>query len=496
MKRIIAAVCSFFIIFFASCSGKDIKNNEFLFGFVSEPSTFDPISPASTADGRSILFNIFEGLVKPDTTGDLKPCLAQSWTIDEDLLAYNFTLREGVLFHDGSPLVSADVKFSFDTAVASGFSGLDNIKEVLTEGNNRVRLVLKNPDPEFLPYITLGIVKNGNNDREKNICGTGPFSFESYTTQRRLVLKRFDNYWHEKKASLEKVIIVFFENYDALMTALQSESISGSRVTGSMAALLDQKRFDFVSSYSASVQLLALNNAFPPLDDVRVRRAINYGIDIKNIIDTAFFGAGVPSGSPIIPGLSLYYDNSLVYDYNPDLARSLLKQAGFDGEINDFSLEITVPSNYAMHVDTAQVIANQLEKIGVSVNIRLVDWNTWLSDTYQGRNYQSTIISLDSPNVSPRSYLSRYNSQRSNNFINFKNDEFDRVYSLALVEPDEKRRINYYKNAQRIIAESAASVYIQDIFYFMTLKAGQYSGVLNYPLYVIDFASIHRINQN
>ena len=493
MKIKSAVLCLFLILFFISCSGRETKNDEFLFGYVSEPLTLDPLNPANTADGRSILFNIFEGLVKPDINGELKPALAESWTIEEDSRVYNFVLRKDVYFHDGSILNSSDVKFSFDTAVSSGFNGLDNIKEVITDGSRGVKLVLKNPDPEFLPFITLGIVKDQNNDREKNIAGTGPYSMESYATQRRLVLKKFNKYWHEKKASLEKITIVFFENYDALLTALYSESINGSRVTGSMASQLDRGRYDFTANYSSSVQLLAFNNDSIPLYDIRIRQALNYGIDVKNIIDTAFFGSGVQSGSPIIPGLSLYYDNTLSYPYDPDRARLLLEQAGFDGKDNKLSLEITVPSNYSMHVDTAQVIVNQLEKIGVSVFIKLVDWNTWLSEIYQERNYQSTIISLDSQNVSPRSFLSRYNSQRSNNFMNFRNSEFDRIYSLVLVEPDEKQRINYYKTAQRIITENATAVYIQDILYFMALSGGKYGGVLNYPLYVIDFASIYRI---
>ena len=479
-------------LFFSCAGGKANNANELRFGITTEPITFDPLNPGNSADGRSILFNVFEGLVKPDSSGILRPCLAESWIIEPDSLVYTFFLREGARFHDGSILDSSDIKFSLETAMSMGFTGLGNIQEVLAEGANTVKIVLKLPDPEFLPYLTIGIVKAGNLDREEKRIGTGPFYIDSYTTQRNLVLKKFEKYWRYGYPHLDKVTIVFFENFDSLMTALLGGGIDGVRVTGSLASQIDYRKFDIINSSSATAQLLALNNIVPPLDDARVRKAINYGIDLQNIIDTAFFGAGSPSGSPLIPGLTLYYENSLEYPYNPDLARSLLAQAGFDGERREFVLEITVPSNYAMHVDTAQVIASQLEKIGVRTIIKLVDWNTWLSDVYFGRQYMSTIISLDSATVSPKGFLSRYYSNASGNFINYKNAEYDKIFDKALVEPNEGERVKLYKAAQRDIADNAASVFIQDIVYFMILRKDQFGGFLNYPLYVIDFASIYK----
>ncbi|MCL2179772.1 MAG: ABC transporter substrate-binding protein [Treponema sp.] len=492
---------SFLLLFFLlitvvlniSCGVGKKSGNELRYGFATEPSTLDPLSTENTADGRTILFNIFEGLVKPDVHGTMQPCMAEAWTIEDGGQAYSFIIREGVHFHDGSFLSAADVKFTLDTAIANGLSGLRNIEEVIITSDNRVRVVLKNTDPDFLPYLTIGIVKAGNEDREKNIIGTGPFYVEKYTKQRSLELRKFDNYWQSGLPHLDKVTIVFFANYDTLMVAFRG-SIDGASLTGSMAAQLDHRQYDVFSNSSAAVQLMALNNQNPPFNDIRVRRAVNYGIDIQEIINIAFFGSGTPSGSPVIPGLSDYYEESLAYVYNPDMALSLLSQAGFNSS-NALSFEITVPSNYTMHVDTAQVIVNQLERIGVNASIRLVDWNTWLSNVYRGRNYQATIVSLDSPNVSARSFLNRYLSNNSGNFINFSSADYDRVFNSALSETDPEKRKTFYKQAQRIIAENAASVYLQDILYFTALKGGSFAGVLDYPLYVIDFSSIYGINE-
>jgi peptide/nickel transport system substrate-binding protein len=309
------------------------------------------------------------------------------------------------------------------------------------------------------------------------------------------VLKKFDNYWQPSLPRLDKVTLVFFANFDALMVALRGGGIDGAFITGSMAAQLDAGHFDIFHNRSAGVQLLALNNAEAPLNDMRVRQAINYGIDVQGIIDAAFFGQGVPSGSPIIPGLTVYYEDSLSYPYNPGKAISLLSEAGFNKD-NMLPLEITVPSNFTMHVDTAQVMVSQLEKIGVNATIKLVDWPTWLSDVYFGRKYQATVITLDSPSVSPRGFLARYRSDNGQNFINFNNADFDKVYDAALTETDREKNIQLYKEAQRIVTENAASVYLQDILYFIVLRGGVFDGALDYPLYVIDLASVYRKGKN
>jgi peptide/nickel transport system substrate-binding protein len=407
---------------------------------------------------------------------------------------YQFKLRENIRFHDRSLLTLADVIFSLEAAVTAGFHGFSEIERIEADGNYGVRITLKKPNPEFLPYLTVGIVKADSVNRDKNAVGTGPYYIESYTVQQSLVLKKFTDYQHGTLPRLDTVTVVFFANSDALSLGLYGGNVDGAELaSGALFQQLGSDRFDIVSGHSAMVQLLALNNAAEPFNDVRIRRAINYSIDIQDIIDTAFFGKGEPSGSPLIPGLAMYYVQSLAnpYPLNHEKALSLLAEAGYGDGGKKLSLEITVPSVYTMHVDTAQVIAGQLTKVGINVSIKLVDWPTWLSDVYFGRKYQATIISLDSPVVSPKGFLSRYYSGDNSNFINFASADFDRVYNAILGETDENKRINLYKEAQKIISANAASVYIQDILGFKVFRANTYGGVLNYPLSVIDFAAMY-----
>ncbi|MCL2138643.1 MAG: ABC transporter substrate-binding protein [Treponema sp.] len=490
---------SLLIIVLASCvrreaaDGQSGPATEMRYGFSSEPATLDPLSPSNTADGSAILFNVFEGLVKPDTEGRMQPCLAESVIMDASGKVYSFALRHGVLFHDMSPMTSVDIKFSLDTAAAVDFIGLDAIDRVETDGDYGLRIILKYPDAEFLPYLSVGVVKAGSSSRDKKAIGTGPYCIESYTVQQSLVLKKFEHYWQENTPHLEKITILFFANSDALLLGLRGGGIDAAGLTGSLAQQLSPDLFDIIPGYSAMVQLLALNNAAAPFNDIRVRQAVNYGLDIQGIIDAAFYGKGEPSGSPVIPGLSLYYEQSLADPYPQDAEKaiSLLAQAGHGASGKKLSFEITVPSNYTMHIDTAQVIASQLAKIGISVAIKLTDWASWLDNVYHERNYQATIISLDSPIVSPRGFLSRYQSNNGSNFINFSSADFDQVYETMLAEANEGRRIALYKEAQNIISENAASVYIQDILGFRAFRAGVYGGILSYPLFVIDFSSMY-----
>jgi peptide/nickel transport system substrate-binding protein len=463
---------------------------ELRYAFTTEPATLDPLSSTNTADGRSILFNVFEGLLKPTPDGGLEPAVAQSYRVEQNGLIYVFVPRSGLTFHDGSAVTPEDIEFSVNTAIAAGYLGLDQINAVEKTSAGEIRISLKAQDLEFGSYLTFGVVPKANADREHKPIGTGPFSIESYDPQQSLVLKKNPSYWKPGVPRLDKITYVFVADSSARLLALQGSSVDAGSITGPDLDQLPQDKFHFEPGYSNSAQLLALNNAVKPLDDKGVRQAINYAVDLQEIIDAAFFGRGEPSGSPLIPALKKYYNESLKNPYPRDIAKaqSLLAAAGLSG---GFPLEITVPSNYTMHVDTAQVLADQLAKINIRVSIKLVDWATWLSGVYRDRNYQATIISLDSASISPRSFLTRYRSDNGSNFINFKSTAFDRVYDASLTELDEAKRIALYKEAQKIISDEAASVYIQDIIGY-TAWPKNYAGFVHYPLYTSDFSTVYR----
>ncbi|MDR2499698.1 MAG: ABC transporter substrate-binding protein, partial [Treponema sp.] len=464
---------------------------EIRYGFTSEPKTLDPLNPANTADGRSILFNVFEGLVKPNPQGLMEGAAAQEYRMEQDGLVYAFTLREGVFFHDGSALTPRDAVFSLETAIQAGLPGFGQIAGVEITGDREIRITLHAPDREFLPYLSVAMVPAHNADREKNPIGTGPFRIARYTPQQSLVMEKNPRYWQRGLPKLDRVTLVFLANSEALIPALHGGNIDAATVTGSIVEQLDPEGFDIIHHYSNAVQLLALNNAAPPLNDVRVRRALSYAVDVPQIIETAFYGRGEPSGSPLIPGLAHAYETALrsPYPADPEKARQLLADAGLAG---GFPLEIAVPSNYSMHGHTAEVMVNQLAAVGIQARIKQLDWLAWLAGVYHDRNYQATVISIDAPNVSPRAFLSRYYSSAEDNFLNYTSPAFDAIYRAALAEPEGEKRTALYKEAQRQISGDAAGVYIQDIYDFKALVKGRYAGLRAYPLYVVDFSTLYQ----
>ena len=190
----------------------------------------------------------------------------------------------------------------------------------------------------------------------------------------------------------------------------------------------------------------------------------------------------------MFPNFKKYFDESLndVYSYDPEKAKELLKEAGYE---NGFSFTITVPSNYTQHVDTAQVIVEQLKEVGIDAQINQVEWNTWLEETYTNRNYEATVVGVDASYLAASAMLSRFQSDAANNFVNYKNADYDAAYAAARAEASDEKQTEYYKECERILAETAASVYIQDLPEMVAINS-KFTGYECYPLYVQDIAKI------
>lgn len=225
------------------------------------------------------------------------------------------------------------------------------------------------------------------------------------------------------------------------------------------------------------------------MNNIKVRQALSKAVDSGEIINTVGYGYGTKIGTGLIPGLKTYFNASLTGYYKKDAAaaKKLLAEAGYP---NGFSLTITVPSNYQFHVNTAQVIVNELKTIGVKANIRQVDWSTWLSRVYLNRQYEATIIGLDGTTLSPRSFLQRYVTGDSGNFIHFSSSAYDTLYAKAITETNAEKRVADYKQLQSILTKEAASVYIQDPASLTAVKKGL-GGYLFYPLYVQDMSTVY-----
>ena len=232
-----------------------------------------------------------------------------------------------------------------------------------------------------------------------------------------------------------------------------------------------------------------LSNSFEPFQDVRVRQALCYAVSPQDILDLGFDGKGTVIGSSMFPAFGKYYLPELSDMYGKDIekAKELLSEAGYgDG----FSFTITVPSNYQQHIDTAQIIVEQLKEINVDATINLVEWGTWVEEAYTGRNFEATVVGVDASTLTAGALLERFRSDSSKNFINFSDEAYDTAYANAQASTDDKEQISYYQECERILAEQAANVYIQDMACLVALN-NKYGGYEFYPLYVQDFASLY-----
>lgn len=458
----------------------------------SEPDFLDP-HLATAADTRSILFNVFEGLVKPDENGNLIDAVAASHEVSSDGLKYTFKLREGIKFHNGNSVSVEDIKYSIDRAAGKDTGKplkieLANVKSVDIKDKSTIEINLTTADTDFLPYLTVAIIPKDYNDQNTKPIGTGPFKITKYDKQQKVELVKNPDYWQKGLPHLDKVTYKITQDSNATFLELKAGNVDSAFITKEQADQLTNN-YDILTGSANLLQLLVLNNEVKPFDDVRVRQALYYAIDTQSIIDTVASGVGKKAGTNFLSSFKKYYQDGLenTYSKNIDKAKELLKEAGYpDG----FETTITVPSIYQFHVDTAQIIVEQLEEINVKATIKKVEWGEWLEKTYKGRQYDSTVISLDATYLSPRALLGRYVSTDSSNFINYKIAEYDDIYQKAVNETDEAKKVEYYKKLQTILNKDAASVFIQDQEKVVVLKKGL-SGYKFYPTYVQDLASIY-----
>lgn len=481
-------------------SDKDaIYGGSIVVGITQDLDSLDP-HKAVAAGTNEVLFNVYEGLVKPNENGDLVPAVASEYQISEDGKMYTFTLRDGVKFHNGDAVTAEDVKYSIERCAGlleetdpsvKVESALSNVKEVNILDDKTIQLVLDKGDTELLAYLTSAIVPANYDKLDTEPMGTGPFKFVSYAPLESFVVVKNEDYWGDK-AYLDQVTFKISANTDSAFMELMAGSID------IFPYLTDDQATQLPDTYNVEVgnmnlvQALFLNNGAEPFNDMKVRQAISYALDRQGILDMVAGGRGTIIDTNMFSAFKKYYNTDLAgtYNYNVEKAKELLAEAGYGGGL---TFTITVPSNYQFHVDTAQIIVEQLKAVGITAKIQLVEWNSWLEDVYKNRNYQATIVGLDS-NLAPRDSVERFVSTASNNFINYNNPDFDATFEKAIASTVDEEKVEYYKQLQAYLTNDAASAYIQDPPLLVAVNK-KLAGYTFYPVYVQDMAKVYYISE-
>lgn len=476
-------------------TGEPVKGGEITVGIAQDLD--DSLDPHQTvaAGTREVLFNIFEGLVKPNSDGEMIPAVAEKYELSEDGTTYTFTLRDGVKFHNGQTVTAEDVVYSINRCAAvpegqekplvAAFSAVRSV-EALDE--KTVTVTIAQRDLEFISYMTAAIIPAGYADQATAPVGTGPFRFVSRTPQENFIMERFEDYWGTP-AWLDKVTYKICENADALVMNLNGSSIDlCAHLTSAQAAQLNSN-FKVLEGTMNLVQAIYLNNQAKPFDNQLVRQALCYAIDRQGIMDMVADGHGTAVGSSIYPAFTKYFLPELVdkYPHSVEKAKELLAQAGYP---NGFDMTISVPNNYQPHMDTAEVVAEQLREAGIRVTIQPVEWSTWLDTIYNGRQFQSTLVGVDAANMTARAMLERFTSDYGKNFINYNNPAYDALFQQAINATDEAAQTDLYKQMETMLADTAANVYIQDLSDLVAMRQ-DLGGLKFYPIYVLDLSTVY-----
>lgn len=450
---------------------------EIIMAVAIDPETMDPHLYSSTT-ASMIFLHMLEGLTRLTPELQVVPQLATSWEVAEDKVTWTFQLRRGVKFQDGTPFNAEAVKFNFEHVTFADppvrrtemFAGFIERLEVVDEYTVRI-ITLKpfGPMLEYLAHPAAAIMSpthrmdpGANPDRHP--VGTGPFRFVEWIAGDRLVMERNEEYWGELP-KIDRVIVkpvpesaarvMMLETGEAHVIAAPSphdvpllEAIPGVTVY-----TIPETRASFA----------LMNNQRWPFSDIRVRHALNHAVDVDAIIEHLFHGFGEPLRSPLPPKMWAHVDIG-DYEYDPERARELLREAG-------------VPEGFTVRVWTyvhprypilAEALGAYLEAVGLNVEITVFEWAAFLA--HRSAPLETTEVEIMvhgwgagtvEPDWQLRPLLTTPMWPPDGwNASHFSNPEVDKWIHIGMTEVDREKRKLAYAEAQRLIFEYAPWIFL------------------------------------
>jgi len=442
-----------------------------------EPVNLDFTTTAGAAIPQALMSNVYEGLVEVDQDGEIQPLLAESWELSEDRKDYTFTLRDGVTFSNGEAFDADDVKFSIERvqsdAWVSGMKAkMDIVDSVTVESPTSVTVSLKQPSNAWLFSMTtlVGAMfdPSGVDDLANEAVGTGPFQLESWTRGESIEFAARGDYWGTAP-KVQKATLRYFGDAVATTNALRSGDVD---VVYNMQAPELVNSFETDSNYqviegtSNGEIVLSMNNKAKPFDDVRVRQAVMYAIDRQAVVDTAWNGLGTAVGGPVPPTDPYYEDLNAVYPYDPEKAKSLLKEAG----VENLDIVFTVPTRpYASAV--SEIVVSQLKDVGINATIESAEFPAvWLDKVFTQHDYQMSVVLA----VEARDVLTMFNNP--DYYLGFDNKEIAPL-AAAADKADEAGYVDGMKKVVRTIVDDAGA---DTLFIFPNVVVAK-AGVANIP---------------
>ncbi len=428
-------------------------------GMVLEPPFLDPTAGAAAAIREVTYQNIYEGLTRIDAKGDVKPGLAESWTISADGLTYTFKLHSGVSFHDGTKFDCSIVKFSYERALApdsvNAQKGLfEPIASIACPDPTTAVITLKRPVGTFLFGMGWGdavMVAPNSIATEKTIpVGTGPFRFKRWVKGDRVEMERNPDYWGAKP-KLAAVTMRFVSDPSAATAAILAGDIDAFpqfAAPEALDAIKANPKFVVDIGSTAGKTILSLNNDRAPFTDVRVRRALAYAIDRTALVE-ALSNYGKPIGSHYVPSDAGYVDFTGAYPYDPARAKALLAEAGVKPG-TEMTLKLPPPA-YARR--GGEVIAAMLEQVGLKVKLVPMEFAQWLDQVFKQSDFDMTIIA----HTEARD-LDIY--ARDKYYFNYHSPEYRALFAQYQQATDPAKQVELLGALQRKLSEDEPNVFL------------------------------------
>ena len=455
------------------------KGGTFIFGRGGDSVGLDP---ALEEDGESfkVCDNIYDTLIQyKDGSTDLEPGLAKSWESSEDGLVWTFHLRKGVTFHDGTPFNAEAVLFSLNRQhdkthpfhdVGGSYvywvaTGLAEIVDKITAVDEfTVQIRLKTAYSPFIYTIAITsfsivsptAVKKSGDEYSNNPVGTGPFKFVQWDRGDKIVLVANENYWGGRP-KLDRVIFRSIPDNAVRLIELQRGGLHAMEFPNpdDLQQIQDDETLELLSQPGTNIGYLALNMDKPPLDNLKVRLAINHAINKAEIIKHLYQGLGIPAKNPIPPTMWSYDDTIEDFDYNPKLAKKLLAEAGYPNGFETTLWALPVPRPYIPDGRAlAEVLQSELRNIGIQTKIVTYDWGTYLEKTKNGEHDMAMLgwsADLGDPDNFFYFLLSKSSAEKpAGNIAFYRSDAMQNVLEQARSISGKDKRISLYKQAQQI----------------------------------------------
>ncbi|WP_025027032.1 glutathione ABC transporter substrate-binding protein [Caldalkalibacillus mannanilyticus] len=460
---------------------EEAVGGDLIIAWLSDAVSLDPHS-SNDIPSSNVAYNIYEGLVVLDENSELQPRLATEWTQVDDT-TWEFKLREGVKFHDGSDftaeVVKANIDRILDPEVASQRAFLfAMINEVVVVDDYTVQFKTEYPFaplPAHLAHNGGGMIslESIKADYEKMAAGenvgtaiaqtpvgTGFFKFDSWTPGEQVKLVRNEEYWGEK-AKLDSVT---FKVVNESLTRI-SELETGYAHIADPVQPSDINRVDNFADASVnrqtstSLSYIGFNAQKAPFDNVKVRQAISMALNKDDIINGIYEGTGIPAVGPVAPGVFGHDESVTPIPYDVDKAKELLAEAGHP---NGFSTTIWTNDN-PQRIQIAEYAQSKLSEIGIDVKVEVLEWGAYLENTANG-NHDMFILGWSTPTADADYAMyalfhsSNFGAAGNRTFL--KDAELDELLDKGRQEADQDARKQYYRQAQEKLVELAPMLYI------------------------------------